>query len=1041
MTGKAVVPAGAGRQPVNAREWGGTQAPTHEAARCGGVRGGRTGVIQRRATGDGAATGAVRGIVDVDELGHVLDTPGRELPPAVRADMEQRLGSDFSTVRIHSGDAAHRSAVAVGARAWTAGSHIVFRDGLPDTGTRAGRMLLAHELAHVVQQSTGPVAGRDIGGGLRVSEPGDRFEREAEAVADRAERTGPRPGPARPAPTLPPAPAGIRAVQRFEAPVHEAAERVGLTTDAAGREDQAAFSNEEAGAVYFGNWMRDLNQVFVPLALRILPADVLFSMLAYMAAKKFGRSMTPEQFGYYIPAEHIDNPGGLTSTDDLLAAPPAVTAAPPVAGAPARPPAAVTAQEPPEPAAAVQQGAPGTAAPVFSVDRAGVLAYIRRTNLHVERRLELAVQRGRTTDGLLHFGAALHAVEDLFAHSNWVEIAVNKVLREHADLLPRLRGADRSAFAFLPSIDVGRGPAALRNRPVLSTGTFLGADTKISLTSEFVKFLLTPLPDPKTIAEAKSEERFIEAELRVTGHLLQNNKQFRDGLRQTLLGALGSYGRPPYSAVTGRAVETLLSLPMDQIYHLGTLLPAIIPQSVRDVTVVAAQRAIRAGIHEHLMVPAAKRFQAEALGAQVADTSLIVALREARARQARTATPEAERRAMELEGRFTGRGVAEQEREGREAAVRRERNLQATPEPTIAGPSHSQIAKDHADSPFFGLAFKVATVADRRLRERITEAWAEAGGGPTRRLGFDAAAWPAGTEAEREQRDLFLQTRARRDHEETESRAAGLRIAARGNVEPAAFDLAAMRTETAERIRAVAALLRATAGAPDQVGGRLQQLRGWLGTVAPDDPELAKIDRELQTAADAARQAGQGRTAVSTAALADQLDADAAVVAAALTQPQRQAAHEQLDRSRATALRVLATTPDLRSGTAGVVLLVLDQQIADTAPTFYTEQREVAEGRRHLAEHTGPRTFALREVTLPALSSRPPGLRHLLEESRLLVDHPYESTWWEQTVIEHIRAHADQIATDIAARSSGVPVLRRTGQTREARRHEQGDAP
>src|SRR5262249_58033329 len=50
----------------------------------------------------------------------------------------------------------------------------------------ADRHTLAHELIHVVQQSRGPVAGTDTGDGLRVSDPGDRFERAAEEGARRA---------------------------------------------------------------------------------------------------------------------------------------------------------------------------------------------------------------------------------------------------------------------------------------------------------------------------------------------------------------------------------------------------------------------------------------------------------------------------------------------------------------------------------------------------------------------------------------------------------------------------------------------------------------------------------------------------------------------------------------------------------------------------------------------------------------------------------------------------------------------------------------
>ncbi len=71
---------------------------------------------------------------------------------------------------------------------------------------------------------------------------------------------------------------------------------------------------------------------------------------------------------------------------------------------------------------------------IFSSDQTGVMAFIRRTNIHVEKRLELAMLWGRNPEGLMHFGVALHAIEDLFAHSNWVEIAVSKVLQDNTGI-------------------------------------------------------------------------------------------------------------------------------------------------------------------------------------------------------------------------------------------------------------------------------------------------------------------------------------------------------------------------------------------------------------------------------------------------------------------------------------------------------------------------------------------------------------------------------------------------------------------------------
>ncbi|MFD5367926.1 DUF4157 domain-containing protein [Streptomyces sp. NPDC127103] len=115
----------------------------------------------------------------------VLRAPGRPLDEATRTDMESRLGADFSDVRIHDDAAARASAGEVGAHAYTSGSHVVIGDGGADKHT------LAHELTHVIQQRQGPVAGTDNGGGLKVSDPGDRFEREAEANARRAMASSP----------------------------------------------------------------------------------------------------------------------------------------------------------------------------------------------------------------------------------------------------------------------------------------------------------------------------------------------------------------------------------------------------------------------------------------------------------------------------------------------------------------------------------------------------------------------------------------------------------------------------------------------------------------------------------------------------------------------------------------------------------------------------------------------------------------------------------------------------------------------------------
>ncbi|MER6960277.1 MULTISPECIES: DUF4157 domain-containing protein [unclassified Streptomyces] len=110
---------------------------------------------------------------------------GQSLGADVRSDMEEKLGADFSDVRVHTGDAAHESAKSVGAHAYTVGNNVVFQRDAYDPSSHAGRTTLAHELTHVMQQRSGPVDGTTAPGGIRVSDPSDRYEREASANADR----------------------------------------------------------------------------------------------------------------------------------------------------------------------------------------------------------------------------------------------------------------------------------------------------------------------------------------------------------------------------------------------------------------------------------------------------------------------------------------------------------------------------------------------------------------------------------------------------------------------------------------------------------------------------------------------------------------------------------------------------------------------------------------------------------------------------------------------------------------------------------------
>ncbi|MGB8697791.1 MAG: DUF4157 domain-containing protein [Thermosynechococcaceae cyanobacterium] len=79
---------------------------------------------------------------------------GQPLAESIRTPMEQAFGADFSGVRVHTDERSDRLNREVGARAFTTGQDVFFRQGEYSPGNRSGQELIAHELTHVVQQES-----------------------------------------------------------------------------------------------------------------------------------------------------------------------------------------------------------------------------------------------------------------------------------------------------------------------------------------------------------------------------------------------------------------------------------------------------------------------------------------------------------------------------------------------------------------------------------------------------------------------------------------------------------------------------------------------------------------------------------------------------------------------------------------------------------------------------------------------------------------------------------------------------------------------
>jgi hypothetical protein len=146
--------------------------------------------LQGKATGGGGAAIAPPIVNDV------LHSPGRPLDAQTRSFFEPRFGHDFSKVRVHTDESAAESAQAVSALAYTFGSHVVFGAGQYTPQAVSGQRLLAHELAHVVQQHGQPAnSPQSIAGALDPSEyEADRMAHQA-AGGDRSAPVSKSAGP------------------------------------------------------------------------------------------------------------------------------------------------------------------------------------------------------------------------------------------------------------------------------------------------------------------------------------------------------------------------------------------------------------------------------------------------------------------------------------------------------------------------------------------------------------------------------------------------------------------------------------------------------------------------------------------------------------------------------------------------------------------------------------------------------------------------------------------------------------------------------
>lgn len=133
-----------------------------------------------RREAQGTSVGGKEGSGILSSVYSALRSSGQPLDPCTRNYFESRFDREFGSVRLHTDRTAAESAGAIGAKAYTVGRHMVFGKGQYAPSTSEGKSLMAHELAHVVQQGA---ASSIPGSGLSIDPASSGLEAEADTAA------------------------------------------------------------------------------------------------------------------------------------------------------------------------------------------------------------------------------------------------------------------------------------------------------------------------------------------------------------------------------------------------------------------------------------------------------------------------------------------------------------------------------------------------------------------------------------------------------------------------------------------------------------------------------------------------------------------------------------------------------------------------------------------------------------------------------------------------------------------------------------------
>lgn len=697
---------------------------------------------------------------------------GQPLPESVSGQMSQWFGEDFANVRVHLDTRSALLANAMGAEAFAFGSNLFFGDGQFAPDTPRGKQLIAHELTHVVQnrgQTPDPTDGRAAQAGqsrISVGSSSSAAEHEARAVAETFEKGGAKP-------PLSLAHSGP-IIQRSDAAVHKDMELQVSEVEHAPNlfnpfEREPGSGSRTAGAleIYSGNWTNDLTQLKVPgfygmlgdeLKLAHEPGQpvtglqiesVMNGLLKAMAILEFGtrigeNATAGDKLVPYQPQDHIDNPVGLRS-EDLLIKDSELRPVLPVQSPKLR---MLNHGKPlPLPDTARDQQLKGAALPgrqvdnpeLYKVSAAGLSKHIYNSIETAKNFWMQAAEAGPTPEGRRLLGRGMHIVEDYFAHSNFIEVALNDFI-EFALQHQNDQSISQSSKQFAERVaDPGHGvqprgqhhgwvdtlydprqdhksTVGATPRQAITTGTFGPDDTRVSIAHLIVPMLpkvnaaLEMAVDPMMELISKNAD----VQMTFPAFLKQLSARSRPGAAMAaLLSGLDGGGvvvPVPSLAFGLPPVDFKTREPLVQAFSTYSSIYNAVPGFVREIALALMKDQLRTSLHSgvHSLLVAITGFITGEDTAKLQGLDDNALLKKDEETEARLIPKTEMGRRLGPGGDLEGMAP-----EDRELSVGSGKDA----------PSHSRINKDHPDSLFFGLHKALAMEADRHILEAMQSVW------------------------------------------------------------------------------------------------------------------------------------------------------------------------------------------------------------------------------------------------------------------------------------------------------------------------------